>query len=145
MRADRVLAGVATSLAAVGLAACGSSGGGPSEPTAAKVESVHGQPRVVLSREAATRIGVRTAVVRPARARANLREIPYAALVYSPKGKTFTYVETAPLVYARTPVRVADLTRQDALVTSGPAPGSAVVTVGGQELYGTETGVQEPE
>ena len=62
--------------------------------------------------------------------RRRLVAVPYSALIYTASGKTFTYVQTAPLTYVHKPVHVADLTSSQALLSSGPAPGAAVVTVG---------------
>jgi len=146
MRLDRAVGVLAPALAAVGLAACGGgSQAKTSAPGAVKVETVDGQHRVVLSPRSAHRIGIRTARAQRAHGRAALSAIPYAALLYTAAGKTFAYVETAPLVYSRTPVKIKRLTSRQAFVSQGPAPGASVVTVGGQELYGTETGIQEPE
>ncbi len=144
MRADRVSAAFVT-LSALGLTACGGSSGGASEPNAAKVEGVRGQQRVVLSREALSRIGLRTAVVRPAPGHPGVDAIPYSALLYTSSGRPFTYLRLSPRAFARRTVRVVRLTSKEAFVSSGPAPGALVVTAGAEELNGTETGVQQPE
>jgi hypothetical protein len=145
MRADRAVATVAAALSALGLAACGGSSGGEPEGNAAKLETIHGQQRVVLSRDAVERIGLRTAIVRSGNGRDGIYAIPYSALLYTASGKPFTYVEVGPRAYARRSVQVARLTSSEAFLSSGPPPGAAVVTLGGEELNGTETGVQQPE
>lgn len=134
----------AVATVAIAIAGCGSSSGG-APPLSAKLVTAGGRHRVVLSRESAARIGLRTAPVQVAAGRRRLVTIPYSALIYTASGKTFTYVQTAPLTFVHEPVHVADLTGRQALLSSGPAPGAAVVTVGGEELHGTETGIQEPE
>lgn len=146
MPADRRATATTVAVAAIGaaLAGCGSSSGGAT-PLSAKLVTVGGQQRVVLSRESAARIGIRTATVRARSGRRRLVAIPYSALLYTADGRTFTYVRAAPLIFVHEPVHVADLTSSKALLSSGPAPGAAVVTAGGEELHGTETGIQEPE
>ena len=51
------------------------------------------------------------------------------------------YVTTAPNVYIRQPITVHHIEGDRAVLTAGPAAGTAVVSVGAAELYGTETGV----
>jgi hypothetical protein len=46
-------------------------------------------------------------------------------------------------VFVRAPIEVTDIRGDQALLSSGPPVGAAVVTVGGSELYGTEFGVAE--
>lgn len=148
MRGERPAAVAVTALAALGLAACGGSGSSGAasvgEGTAAKVEKVHGRQRVVLSAIAARRIGLRTSTVRPGSAGSSAA-VPYSAVLYTAKGRTFTYVEVAPHAYTRAPVQIQRISTREAFLSSGPRPGAAVVTVGAQELHGTETGIQEPE
>jgi hypothetical protein len=103
------------------------------------------RPRVVLSPQAARRIGIETSQVRTAATRA-LRDpavIPYAAIVYDAEGHAFAYTSTAPLTFVRTPIRVVRSVGPVAIVTGGPRPGTRVVTVGAQELLGVEYGVEE--
>jgi len=141
---ERRVPAAVLAVAAIALAGCGSSSSGPA-PLAARLVTAGGQHRVVLSRESAARIGLRTAPAKRAAGRGRLVAIPYSALIYTAGGKTFTYVQTAPLTFMHVPVHVADLTSRQALLSTGPAPGAIVVTVGGEELHGTETGIQEPE
>jgi len=51
------------------------------------------------------------------------------------------YVTSAPNVYIREPITVELIEGDRAVLTAGPAAGTAVVSVGAAELYGTETGV----
>jgi hypothetical protein len=115
---------------------------GPSKLVPVKGSSL---PEVVLSAQAARRIGIETGQVRTAATRA-LRHpavIPYAAIVYDAEGHAFAYTNPRPLTFVRAPVRVVRSVGPVAVVTGGPRPGTRVVTVGAQELLGVEYGVEE--
>jgi hypothetical protein len=101
--------------------------------------------RVILSADAARRIGLRLApVARAAGAAGPARlTIPAAAVFYDPAGDTWAYVASRPLVFARQRVTVVSIHDGVALLSAGPPAGSQVVTVGAAELYGTEVGVGE--
>ena len=107
-----------------------------------KVEHVKGSDvaRIVLTAQAAGRLGIRTAAVTDAGGR---REIPYAAVLYDAEGGAFTYTSPSRLTYVRRPIDVARITGAVALLKSGPPAGTPVVTVGAAELLGTEYGVEE--
>jgi hypothetical protein len=115
----------------------------------AKVEQVTGTDlvRVVLTAQAARRLGIETARVRtlrPARGRDTLRTvIPYAAVLYDPDGQATTYTNPRPLVFVRRHIRVDHISGDLAVLKNGPPAGAAVVTVGSAELLGTESGVEE--
>ena len=144
MAASRRLATALVAVLAIAAAGCGSSSSRPKGPSA-KVEDVNGQHRVLLSPQAAARIGIQTATVKATGGARRLDVIPYSALLYTADGKTFTYVRMSPLVFVRRSVSVDHLTSTEAFLSSGPSPGTAVVTVGGEELHGAETGIQTPE
>jgi hypothetical protein len=67
--------------------------------------------------------------------------IPYAAVLYDAKGNTWVYTSPEPLVFIRQPIQIDTIGRDEAILVDGPSVGTAVVTVGGAELYGTEFGV----
>jgi len=115
--------------------------GGP-ETAPATVTAVKGTDlsEVTLSADAARRLGIRTGRVQ---AGADGDVIPYDAVLYDATGETYTYTSPKPLVFVRAPIEVKRIDGADALLVSGPRPGTAVVTVGSQELYGTEHGVEE--
>lgn len=69
------------------------------------------------------------------------RVIPTAAVLYSANGKTWVYANPEPLVYIREPIQIDTISGDEVVLADGPAAGTAVVTVGGAELYGTEFGV----
>jgi hypothetical protein len=112
-----------------------------SEP--ATVEPIKGTDlsRVTLSAQAARRLGIKTAPV--AREGGHRTVIPYDAVLYAADGKTFTYTSPKPLVFVRHAISVKDIKGDRALLSAGPPIGTAVVTVGSQELFGTEYEVEE--
>jgi hypothetical protein len=109
----------------------------------ATVEPIAGSDlsRVTLSAAAAERLGVRTAAVE--QRGASRKVIPYDAVLYGPAGNTFTYTSPERLVFVRAPITVDRITGDRALLSSGPPVGTEVVTVGSQELFGTEYEVEE--
>jgi hypothetical protein len=67
--------------------------------------------------------------------------IPYAAVLYDAKGNTWVYANPEPLVFIRQPIQIDTILGDEAKLIAGPRVGTAVVTVGGIELFGTEFGV----
>jgi hypothetical protein len=127
-------------------AACSRGGGSSEEETGyrdAKVEAVKGSDlsRVTLSKEAADRLGVETAVV--AKGPDVRTNIPYAAVLYDETGDTWTFTSPAPLTYLRAHIKVDVIQGGRAVLSAGPPVGTTVVTVGAAELLGTELGVGE--
>ena len=90
--------------------------------------------RVVLTEQAARRIGLQTA---PAQS----GSVPLAAVVYDRDGSTWVYAAVARLTYERERVTVARVAGDTAMLQAGPPAGTAVVTVGTAELLGSEYGV----
>ena len=112
-----------------------------SEP--AQVEPIKGTDlsEVRLTADAARRLGIRTA---PVAARKGVgRVIPYGAVLYDAEGGTFTYTSPESLVFVRRPIRVRYIRHGRAAISRGPPTGTEVVTVGAQELFGTEYEVEE--
>jgi hypothetical protein len=64
-------------------------------------------------------------------------------VLYDADGRTYTYTSPKPLVFVRHPIRVIRIQGARALLSSGPPAGTRVVTVGSQELYGSEYDVEE--
>ena len=110
--------------------------------------------RVVLTASAADRLGIKAEQVRnlsSMQAGSTSTVIPVAALVYDEHGDTwvFTPVEGSPtnesglaLTYARQRVTIARIEGDMAVLQSGPAAGTWVVTVAVAELLGAEFGVE---
>jgi hypothetical protein len=133
-------------LSALAISACARSEAFDSEAASdegpAKVEAIKGTDlaRVVLTPQAARRLGIRTAPVRPEHGETS---IPYSALLYDAEGRAFTYTSPARLTYVRRPLTIDRITRRAVLLKAGPRPGTPVVIVGAAELLGTEYGVEE--
>jgi hypothetical protein len=68
--------------------------------------------------------------------------IPMAAVLYDEKGATWAYTKLADRTYVRQPVAVARIDGDFGVLTSGPAAGTAVVTLGAAELLGAELGIE---
>jgi hypothetical protein len=104
----------------------------------AKIAEVKGNPdvkQVTFTAEGAQRTGLKTAAVR----RDGRHEVvPYESLIYDAEGKTYVYTSPKPLTYLRVPVQVDRIDGDHVVLNKGPAPRTAVVTVGAAEVYGTE-------
>jgi hypothetical protein len=145
---------------AVAAAACSGAAASDTEETtsdAVKLEPVQGSEvtKVVLSPQAAERLGIKTGQVRDARLAGRRlaggasgpattrRVVPYAAVVYDEHGDTWTITSPAPLTFLRQRIDVDYITGATAVLLDGPPAGTRVVTVGAIELLGAELGVGE--
>jgi hypothetical protein len=70
------------------------------------------------------------------------KTIPYSAVIYGVEGGTWTYTSAGPLTFIRAPITVAAVEGDVAILSDGPDPGTEVVTVGGEELLGTEFAIE---
>lgn len=133
---------IAAMLLAIGTTGCAKSSEFDSEPPqdAAKVETVKGVDQVTLSPEGVRRLGIKTGTIGESGGR---KVIPYAAVLYNADGSTFTFVSPKPRVYHDAPIVVDRIDGDRAILKSGPAAGTPVVTVGSAELIGTRDGVEE--
>jgi hypothetical protein len=132
-----VLAGIVLT----GCASKGSSESAGGEP--ASVEAIEGSEvgKVTVTEEGASRIGLKTEPVRvltsgtatPARTM-----VPLAAVLYDHNGVSWVYTNPESLTYIRQRVVIDHVDGDNAVLRSGPAPRTLVVTVGGAELLGTE-------
>jgi hypothetical protein len=112
----------------------------------AKIEHLDGTDatRVTLKEEAAKRLDVQTAPIRDAQIDGKQRRvIPYAAILYDIKGDTWTYISPEPFVFVRHPIKVDFIKGEDAILLDDLPAGTAVVTVGAAELYGSESEFEE--
>lgn len=133
-----VISGLAAALSLWGPAGKAGASEQAGSAAPATVERVaRGLNRITLSAEAAKRIDVQTALTRTEN---GSTVIPYAAVLYDPDGKTWAYTNLKPLVFMRTDITVDRIETDRAILTKGPAPGTAVVTVGATELWGAEYG-----
>jgi hypothetical protein len=131
--------------AGLALAGCGTASGADTAPVqVANVETpTEGQPSVItLVEAAAQRLGMQTAAVA---AGPNGLTVPYGALVYEADGSAWVFVQTEPLTYQRAAVVVTGITGDVVTLSSGPAAGTEVVTVGAAELVGVEVGIDGEE
>ena len=138
-----VVVGIVLVTASLSLSACATQAEEEGEEEAAAVEPIKGTDvnRVTLTKEAAERLGIETASIR----RVGGREVvPDAAVIYAPDGKTFTYASPKPLTFVRRDISVDHIDGTKAVLKNGPPAGTAVVTVGSQELSGLEN-EYEPE
>jgi hypothetical protein len=104
----------------------------------ATVEAVSGSDvsRIVLSADAAHRIGLATAPV--SAVGAGRTSVPYSAVIYWIDGRTWVYAQEGDLTFLREPVDIDEVRGSRAILKSGPPAGTVVVKTGGVELLGTE-------
>ncbi len=75
---------------------------------------------------------------------ADQKVVPYAAVLYDVEGGTWVYVKDPDaLAFTRESITVDYIEGDLAFLLAGPPSGAEVVTVGGSELYGAETGVSK--
>jgi len=95
--------------------------------------------KVTLDARAAERIGLQTAAVREEMVGSTQRlVVPYGAIMYDPKGATWTFTNPQPLVYVRHKIVVENIEGNRVILSEGPPAGTIVVTVGAAELMGAE-------
>ena len=70
------------------------------------------------------------------------KTIPYSAVIYGVEGGTWTYTAVGPLTFVRAPIAVDSVQGSVAVLTKGPPAGTTIVTVGGEELLGTEFAIE---
>jgi hypothetical protein len=136
-RANRVTA-LCIVILGLALSACGGSSDSAAPVEPAKLTKLAGGVnQITLTADAAKRIDVKTAAVK---SDGGDTVIPYSAVLYDPDGATWTYTNPKPLVFVRADITVKSITGERAILTKGPAPGTAVVTLGATELWGVEYG-----
>jgi hypothetical protein len=106
---------------------------------AATLEKVPGTDlnRVTLTERAVGNIGLETATTATDPKTKKLT-VPYEAILYDSQGKTWVYTNPEPRVYVRRSIIVERIDGAVALLAAGPAPGTTVVTLGAEELFGAE-------
>lgn len=132
-----------TPLAALLLLSCKQAESAPVHINPATVEHADGSELglLTLTERAVERLGVETAplagtvIDEQGRAR-NL--VPYSAVLYDANGETWVYTNPEPLTFVRHQIEIESIEGDVAVVTSGPGPGTRVVTVAASELFGTE-------
>ncbi|TMG06137.1 MAG: hypothetical protein E6I09_02745 [Chloroflexi bacterium] len=117
----------------------------------AEVQPIEGTElsRVVLTEQAAERLGIETTAisdseVQSAGGETTLRKVvPYSAILYDVDGGAFVYTSPEPLTFVRAPITVDYIKGDVAVLSDGPSSGTAVVTVGSAELFGAEFEFEE--
>lgn len=98
--------------------------------------------RITLTARAAERLGIEVAEVTAAPGASGSVRVPYSSVIYDAEGASWAYVVESELVFVRQPVTVADVQPGSggglAVLSAGPTAGTAVVSVGVAELFGTE-------
>lgn len=121
----------------------------PAQTPPALIKPVAGSqiPQLQLTERAVQRLGIVTQPVRQTTMTGQPAHevIPYSAVVYDTDGSTWAYVNTAARTYERKPIAVTEIDGATALLSAGPAAGTAVVTVGAAELLGTEYDISGEE
>jgi hypothetical protein len=141
-------AGLVLIACVVSLSACGGEASSgydyetASHHVPAKLEPIKGTDvqRVIFDAEAAERVGLKTA---PIRQNGQGKIMPYAALIYDAEGKTYAYTAPEPLTYVRQEIEIDHYDGDSVMLSDGPPTGTEVVTVGVDEVYGTEFEVEE--
>jgi hypothetical protein len=140
-------AGLVLIACVVTLSACGEASSGydyelASHHEPAKLEPIKGTDvqRVIFDAEAAKRVGLKTAQIRH---NGQGKIMPYAALIYDAEGGTYAYTSPKPLTYVRQQISIDHFDGDSVVLSEGPPSGTKVVTVGVDEVYGTEFEVEE--
>jgi hypothetical protein len=147
--------GAGGALAALLLAGCSTAADeeAGTEPGPASVEPVEGTTvsRVTLTDHAAARLGIETALIEHAPVAGGgssavgpaQTSVDAAAIIYDARGRAWVYTSPEPLVYVRARIAIDTEVGDTVFLRAGPPPGTSVVTVGAQELWGTEYEVGE--
>ena len=110
----------------------------------AVVEPIDGSElaRVTLSAAAIERLDLRTVPVRTVSVAGKSRTVvPYGGVLYDPNGDTWIYTSPKPRTFTRQGITVDSIDGSRAVLSVGPAAGTQIVTVGTQELWGAELGI----
>jgi hypothetical protein len=110
----------------------------------ALVEQVDGTDvaRVTLSAAAIKRLDLQTVSAREVPVSGRQRTVvPYGAVLYDPNGDTWIYTSPKPRTFTRQRITVDSIDGSRAVLSAGPAPGTKIVIVGTQELWGAELGI----
>jgi multidrug efflux pump subunit AcrA (membrane-fusion protein) len=91
-----------------------------------------------LDGDTTAHVGQRLRVQLAEKGRSERETVPYSAVIYWIDGGTWVYVRTAPLTFRRAPVEIDRVDGGVAVLRRGPPAGTPVVSVGGEELLGTE-------
>jgi hypothetical protein len=110
----------------------------PYEPAALESAGPDKPAKVILTEEAARRVGLQTTTVG---ARGDELTVHHAALVYDKKGLPWVFAVVGPRSYVRSAVTIKQVDGDAVTLSAGPPAGTEVVTVGAVELWGAELGI----
>lgn len=140
-RMNRWMAVVPIVACCVTLGACEPPAVKATEIKPAHVEAIPGTElhKVTLTARAAERLDIKTDRVQEmVVGGAKRKVVPYAAVLYDPRGETWVYTSPEPLVFVRHRIHIEYIRGDRAVLSQGPPTGTAVVTVGAAELFGAE-------
>lgn len=137
MRTQRMAIGLAAAALTLGGCADVPEAESTGDPAVASIEAVAGSDvsTVTLTDLGAKRLGVATV---PVQAGPGGLVIPFTAVVYGADGSTWTFTNPSGTSYVRAAITIAEIDGGNAILSSGPPVGTAVVTVGIAELVGAE-------
>jgi hypothetical protein len=116
----------------------------PQPPDSVQKSTVAGQPSLVyLTSDAVNKVGIQTVAVKIASSTGTTQElvVPYSSILYDPNGQAWVFTNPQALQFVRAAVTIDQIQGDYAYLSKGPAVGTLVVTVGAEELSGTEYGV----
>jgi RND family efflux transporter MFP subunit len=108
------------------------------DPTSATVELVY----AIDNADASFLPGQRVLASLPVAGTEPVSVVPLAAVLYDIHGGAWVYAAVAPHTFQRRRIEIRDVVGSEAILERGPAPGTALVTAGAAELYGTEFGAK---
>jgi hypothetical protein len=113
-------------IAGLQLSACQRESAPPEHVAPAHVEHLDGSElsRLTLTTKAMERLDVKV--------------VPYGAVIYDAYGGTWVYTSPEPRVFVRHEIDIDYIDGDMTVLSHGPDVGTAVVTVGVAELFGTE-------
>lgn len=118
--------------------------GSATEVAAAVVDYPNGSKmaRLRLEPSAIKRLDLRTTTVRSERVDGKARlVVPYAALIYDAEGEAWLYASSKPRTFMRQHITIDRIAGERVILSAGPAAGTKIATVGAQELWGAELGI----
>ena len=133
-------------IASLQLSACAPAAAPEEEVKSVRLEPIAGTDlnNVILTADAAKRLDIKMVTVHEEEIN-GVRQIviPYDAVLYEANGNTWVYVNIEPLTFVRQAIVIDHIAGDQAFLSEGPAPESAVVTLGAAELFGSESEFEE--
>jgi hypothetical protein len=95
--------------------------------------------KITLTPKAAERLGILIDEVRADPS--GRRIVPYASVFYDLSGKTWVYISTEPLTFARGAVEIETIKGDNVYLSDGPPVGTKVLAAGVPQVFGAEVKV----